>query len=150
MVAVNEDGSIADAFVLDLSWRDVLAAPFNPKGKAMVAETPEEELNRNPIPLTSSLAGQMACHKVYGLAGETKWSRTQKIEAIRWLAENADGSDWNDLCEDAKRRFKIMPIGALDEYNWFGCCLFLKQILDFIARNKERKAVVAPIAPLND
>lgn len=152
IVAVDADGSIKDAFVLDVEWRGVRESILSEKGRRMMAESlSDEAIDRTPMPLDAELAGRLAAYKASFLPGETKWSRTQKTEALNWMAAKWDASrPWEKFCEGAKEKFKIFPKDPLEEYNWFSSCLFLKQLLDFIERSRDWKAVVAPVAPMQD
>jgi hypothetical protein len=152
LVAVDEEGSIKDAYVLDISWRSIKEAFLSPRGREMMAnDLIDSRIDRTPMPLDVEMQATLAAYKASMLPNETKWSRTQKVEAVKWMARQWNpSSKWEDFCEEAKRKFKIIPYGALDEYNWFSCCLFLKQLLDFAVRHQDLKCVVAPVAPLEN
>lgn len=152
LVAIDEEGGIKDAFVLDISWRNVKESFLSPKGREMMANNLiDSKIDRTPMPLDVDMQAALAAYKASLLPNETKWSRTSKVEAVKWMARQwSPSSKWEDFCEEAKTKFKIFPYGPLEEYNWFSLCLFLKQLLDFAFRNRELKVVVAPVAPLKD
>ena len=152
LVAIDSEGSIKDAYVLDISWRSIKEAFLSPKGREMMAnDLTDARIDRNPMPLNSEMQTALAAYKASMLPNETKWSRTTKIEAVKWMANHWNPSlKWEDFCEEAKSKFKIFPYSPLEEYNWFSICLFLKQMLDFALRNSEMKCVVAPVAPLEN
>ena len=152
LVAIDEDGGIKDAFVLDISRKNVKEAFLSPRGREMMAEfLADERIDRTPLPLDAEMEANLAAWKASKLPEETKWSRTQKVEAMKWMARQWKPEDkWEDFCEEAKKKFKIFPYSPLEEYNWFSSCLFLKQLLDFAWRNQDLKTVVAPVAPLEN
>ena len=152
LVAVDSEGNIKDAYVLDISWRSIKESFLSPRGREMMAnDLTDERIDRTPMPLDEEMKVALAVYKASMLPNETKWSRTQKVEAIKWMARQWNPSNkWENFCDEAKMKFKIIPCGALDEYNWFSCCLFLKQLLDFALRNQALKCVVAPVAPLEN
>ena len=152
LVAVDDEGNIKDAYVLDVSWRSIKEAFLSPRGREAQADSlTDGKIDRTPMPLDAEMQAVLAGYKASMLPNETKWSRTQKVEAVKWMARNWNPSSrWEDFCEEAKRKFRIIPAGALDEYNWFSCCLFLKQLLDFASRHKDLKCVAAPVAPLEN
>ena len=152
LVALDEEGNIKDAFVLDVSWRSVKESFLSPRGREVMAgELEDGRIDRTPIPLTAEVQAALAAYKASLLPNETKWSRVQKVEAVKWMALNwKPSSKWEDFCEEAKSRFKVRPCSPLEEYNWFSCCLFLKQMLDFALRNRELKTVAAPVAPMSE
>lgn len=152
LVAVDSEGNIKDAYVLDISWRSVKEAFLSPRGREMLAgDLTDDRIDRTPMPLDAEMQAALAAYKASALPNETKWSRTSKVEAAKWMAKQWKPScTWEDFCEEAKTKFKIMPYSPLEEYNWFSICLFLKQMLDFTLRNSEMKCVVAPVAPLEN
>ena len=152
LVAVDSEGSIKDAYVLDISWRSVKESFLSPRGREMLAgDLADGRIDRTPMPLDAEMQANLAAYKASMLPNETKWSRTSKVEAAKWMARQWKPSrSWEDFCEEAKTKFKIMPYSPLEEYNWFSICLFLKQMLDFALRNSGMKCVVAPVAPLEN
>lgn len=152
LVAIDEEGNIKDAYVLDISWRSIKEAFLSPRGREMMAnDLTDARIDRTPMPLNADMQAALTAWKASMLPNETKWSRTSKVEAVKWMARQWNSSSkWEDFCEEAKIKFKIFPYSPLEEYNWFSICLFLKQLLDFALRNRELKCVVAPVAPLEN
>ena len=152
LVAIDGEGNIKDAFVLDVSWRNIKEAFLSPRGREMMAAyLSDDKIDRTPLPLDAEMKTNLAVWKASQLPEETKWSRVQKVEALKWMVNQWNPSGkWEDFCEKAKKKFKIVSYTPLDEYNWFSCCLFLKQLLDFALRNHELKTVVAPVAPMEE
>jgi len=153
MAAFDEKGAVADAFVLDISYRSVLMSVLPQKARIQYADWSDEDMAREiALPdLDRMLAGRIACQKASESPGGTRWDRERKSAALDWMAANWSGSvPWNDFCKQAAQRFKMVFRDVLEEYEWFSGCLFLKQMLDFISINQGRRVRIVPVAPLEE
>lgn len=153
LVALNDKEEIVETHVLDMPWKSVLLAmiPFQKRKECQMWDEKRLQEMLGVIFLNMDTAVKIAIAKVQESPMETKWTRMQKIEALKWLSKAFDGSrSWEDLCVDASRRFKINSRDFYEEYAWFLACLGLKQLIDFMFKWKDCVRVIAPVAPLEN
>jgi len=153
LVALNSEGDIVSTHVLDISWKSVLLAMLPLQQRKQCLNWNENQLQKiiGTVPLNMKTAEKIAVAKVQESPTETKWSRVQKIEALKWLARTFQGDQsWENLCIDAKRKFKINPRDSYEEYAWFVACLGLKQLYDFMTKSSGCTCIIAPVEPLKE